>query len=138
MGPTEGATGHRPIVAPLSGATLVAVGVGVALALAKAQRRRRSGRAPRVPSASAAGRRCSPASPSREGLRRVILGQLDLAIELLEAPGEVGGSRTGGGAADDPARSGAHTVHETRKALKRLRALLALLRTEVGDQALRA
>jgi CHAD domain-containing protein len=38
----------------------------------------------------------------------------------------------GGEEADDPAQAGARTVHETRKALKRLRALLVLLRAELG------
>jgi hypothetical protein len=54
------------------------------------------------------------------GLRRVILGQLDRAIELLEDPG-------GGGAELDE-----RTVHELRKTLKRLRALMRLLRDELG------
>jgi hypothetical protein len=116
---------------PPLGATLVAVGVGVALALAKTQRRRRSAAAAR----SEPKRRrpaLRPGEPFAEGLRRVILGQLDLAVELLEAyPGDVGGSRLVSGAAEDPVQSGAHTVHETRKALKRLRALLVLLRAEV-------
>ena len=81
----------------------------------------------------------------------MILGQLSLAVELLEAyPDWVGtprsesgglgstgghsqGPRSGGGqGAGDPAQAGARTVHETRKALKRLRALLVLLRPELG------
>jgi CHAD domain-containing protein len=135
-------------VAPL-GATLVAVGVGVALALAKTQLQRRSSAAARSePKQRRPALR--PGEPFAEGLRRVILGQLDLAVEMLEAyPGGVertpggwvvggshaggsGGNRLGGGAVtDDPTQLGAHTVHETRKALKRLRALLLLLRTEV-------
>lgn len=102
-------------MAPL-GATLVAVGVGVALALAKTQLQRRSS-----PAARAAPKRrraaLLPGEPYAEGLRRVILGQLDLAVELLEA--FPGGARE-------------NTVHETRKALKRLRALLVLLRGELG------
>ena len=49
----------------------------------------------------------------------MILGQLDLAVELLEA--------------FPRRRPAAHTVHETRKALKRLRALLRLLRGELGE-----
>ncbi len=102
-------------MAPL-GATLVAVGVGVAIALAKTQLQRRS-----APAARSQPKRRRPAllpgEPYAEGLRRVILGQLDLAVELLE------GHTTG---------TGEHTVHETRKALKRLRALLVLLRTELG------
>jgi CHAD domain-containing protein len=127
-------------VAPL-GATLVAVGVGVALALAKTQLQRRS-----APAARSQPKRRRPAllpgEPYAEGLRRVILGQLDLAVELLEAyPGGVGGTQGGrpaggpsgaGGATRDSAHAGARTVHETRKALKRLRALLVLLRAELG------
>jgi len=49
------------------------------------------------------------------------LGQVDLALELL------GGGE--GGAPDEKA------VHETRKALKRLRALLRLLEHELGEKA---
>jgi CHAD domain-containing protein len=64
----------------------------------------------------------------------VILGQLDLAVELLEGyPGET--SRPDGHAPVGPPAQpvdGEQTVHETRKALKRLRALLALLRPELG------
>jgi CHAD domain-containing protein len=104
-------------VAPL-GATLVAVGVGVALALAKTQLQRRSSPAAR----SEPKRRrptLLPGEPYAEGLRRVILGQLDLAVTLLEAY---------------PGGTGEHTVHETRKALKRLRALLVLLRAELGPK----
>jgi CHAD domain-containing protein len=55
--------------------------------------------------------------PAAEGLRRIALAQLDLAMELLR------------GEATAPA---AETIHETRKALKRLRALLALLENELG------
>jgi CHAD domain-containing protein len=129
-------------VAPL-GATLVAVGVGVAVALAKSQLQRRSSPAPR----SRPKRRrpaLLPGEPYAEGLRRVILGQLDLAVELLEAyPGRARGTQGGrspvgpsevGETTNDPAQAGAHTVHETRKALKRLRALLVLLRAELGPK----
>jgi CHAD domain-containing protein len=110
-------------VTPL-GTALVVVGVGVALALARAQRERRSADAVRArrdrrrPSLRAG-------EPLAQGLRRVILGQLDLAIELLENYRGGGGS-TGGPGGDE------QTVHEIRKALKRLRALLALLRGELG------
>ncbi len=51
------------------------------------------------------------------GLQRIVLAQLDLAIELLR-----------GEAAPPPAQA----VHETRKALKRLRALMRLLEGEIG------
>ncbi len=63
----------------------------------------------------------------------MILGQLDLAVALLEGhPGET--HAVGGAPVGLPAKpeDGEQTVHETRKALKRLRALLALLRPELG------
>jgi CHAD domain-containing protein len=56
-----------------------------------------------------------------EGLKRMALGQLDLAIEQVECAG----GRVPVGVA----------VHEARKALKRLRTLLYLLRDELGQQA---
>ncbi len=112
------ARGHRPIVAPLAGA-LAVVGVGVAVAFAKGQLERRADRAKGDPPRRPRNRRPAllPGEPFAEGLRRVILGQLDLAMELLDGY---------------PAESGEHTVHEVRKALKRLRALLVLLRGELG------
>ncbi len=129
-------------MAPLAGA-LAVVGVGVAVALAKGQLERRAGRAQTPPRPRPRQPRTAllPGEPFAEGLRRVILGQLDLAIELLEAypegaPGRrsAGGQSGGGEAAHDPARAGALTVHETRKALKRLRALLTLLRAELATK----
>jgi CHAD domain-containing protein len=53
------------------------------------------------------------------GLRRIALGQLDIAIEMLE----------------DPQRrlTPERRVHEARKALKRLRALLRLVQDELGE-----
>jgi len=95
---------------------LAIVGVGVALVRRPRERHAASGRS--------RSRQLGDASllvgePSAPGLRRVVVGQLDLAIELLEAyPGE----------------SGKHTVHETRKALKRARALVRLLRDELDDK----
>jgi CHAD domain-containing protein len=125
------------------------VGLGFAL-LAKSQRDRRSGAhehgRPRDRRPSLRKR-----EPHGEGVRRVILGQLDLAVELLERyrdePPAVGGGGDawagrhgqvppGGGlagaASADVAR--ASTVHEVRKALKRLRALLRLVRGELGGK----
>jgi CHAD domain-containing protein len=54
-----------------------------------------------------------------EGLRRIALGQVDLILELLE--GEI------------DRMAAARTVHETRKALKRLRALVSLLEDELPE-----
>jgi len=52
-------------------------------------------------------------------IRRIARGQIDLAIGQLQSPPE-----------DDLARG----VHEARKAFKRVRALLRLVRPELGDQ----
>ncbi len=112
--------GHGAIVAPLAAtvaATLAAtVAIGVGVALARAERDRRSVRAGRARDRQFA---LLPGEPLADGLRRMALGQLDLAIELLQGHGgEV---------------PGAMTVHETRKALKRLRALVGLLEGELGE-----
>jgi CHAD domain-containing protein len=62
-----------------------------------------------------------PGEPALVGLRRIFIGQLDLAIELL----------TGENGATPPAEA----VHETRKAFKRMRTLLRLLEDELGEDA---
>jgi CHAD domain-containing protein len=114
---------HAPIVPPLRRrpvtAALLAVGVGVAVAVARAQLERRSAAArPRWErrKVRAALRKGEPLA---EGLRRVILEQLQLAIELLDAY---------------PGGEGEETVHEIRKALKRVRALIRVLRGELGPK----
>jgi CHAD domain-containing protein len=61
----------------------------------------------------------TPEPLPRHPLTALALAQLDLAIELLQSPA---------------GRSTEHTVHETRKALKRLRALMRLLRVQLGPQ----
>jgi CHAD domain-containing protein len=107
---------HGSIVAPLAAtvAATVAVGVGVALARAERERRARSGNRDRNGRfALLEGERLGA------GLRRIALGQLDIAIEMLE------GGRRG--------LSPEQRVHEARKALKRLRALLRLAQDELGD-----
>ncbi len=118
---------------------LAVVGLGVGVALAKAQRVRRTERSRRDPPPREERRRRPSllrGEPYVEGLRRVILGQLDLAVELLESypqPVEEAHRAAGGAPAGPPPPvDGEQTVHETRKALKRLRALLALLRPELG------
>jgi CHAD domain-containing protein len=106
-------------VAPLAATIAASVAVGVGLALAQAERARRSAKAQRARERRFAS---LPGEPLSEGLRRIALGQLDLAIELLA--GECGD----GNVSDERA------IHETRKALKRLRALLRLLRRELGER----
>jgi CHAD domain-containing protein len=93
----------------------VIVGVGVALAKAKAERERRAAvRSRRERSAS-----LLLGEARAAGLRRIVVGQLELAIELLEADG----------AGNDEA-----TVHELRKLVKRVRAIVRLLRGELGEK----
>jgi hypothetical protein len=114
--------GHRSIVAPLA-ATLAAGrgrgggGAGGGAAPGRRALGRQRSRERRF--ALAAG------EPLGEGLRRIALGQLDLAIEALES---VEGPATGDGRAE-------RAVHDTRKALKRLRTIVRLLRSELGEQA---
>jgi hypothetical protein len=112
--------GHGAIVAPLTAtiaATLAAtVAIGVGVALARAERDRRWARAGRARSRQFA---LWPQEPLTDGLRRMAISQLDLSIELL------------GG--DDGIVPPATAVHETRKSLKRLRALTGLLRHELGE-----
>jgi CHAD domain-containing protein len=97
--------------------------VAVGVALAQAERARRAAKAERKRA-----RRFAPlpGEPLPEALRRMALGQLDLAIELLG--GESAGGRGDGRALDKEA------IHDIRKALKRLRALVRLLRTELGER----
>jgi CHAD domain len=103
--------GHELILPPLAASLLlvasVAVGVGVA--------RARSQRAARRPRGGRLGLRAGERPLA--GLQRTALAELDVAIELL--CGDWG----------DPADA----VHETRKGLKRLRALMRLLRRELGE-----
>jgi hypothetical protein len=112
---------HGSILAPLAltvAATMAAsVAVGVGVALAKAERDRRGAR-----TRSARGRRFElwPEERPPQGLRRMALEQLDLAIELLEG--------------DSDGALAENAVHETRKALKRLRALIRLLAGELGEE----
>ncbi len=96
-------------------AATVAMGVGVAIARAGRERRAKQQRVRRREF------RLQPGEPLAEGLRRIAIGQVDLAIELV--------AQDGASALDEDA------VHETRKALKRLRALVRLLREELGESA---
>ncbi len=111
--------GHGVILARPSRGTLAATFVvGVTIGLAALARAERNRRAPR-PRPAGRDRHFGllPHETPARGLKRVTLSQLDLAIELLRGEGAV------------PA---AERVHETRKALKRVRALLRLLEDELG------
>src|ERR1700677_1518818 len=118
--------GHGSIVAPLAATLAASVAVGIGVALAQAERARRSTKAKR-----ARERRFAqlPGEPLGEGLQRMTLGQLDLAIELLT--GERQDERHSHGHGNAPEE---RAIHDTRKALKRLRALLRLLREELGER----
>lgn len=61
-----------------------------------------------------------PTEPLAAGCKRVALQQFDLAIALLETPSQTAGTES--------------ITHEARKSLKRLRALLRLLREDLGEQ----
>jgi CHAD domain-containing protein len=109
--------GHGPIVAPLAATVAMTVALRVGVRLARTERDRRALRRQERER-----RRFAPLQqePPASGWRRMALGQLDVAIEALE----------GGAAKASPEER----VHEARKALKRLRALLRLLRDELGQQ----
>jgi CHAD domain len=140
-------------VAPLAATIAASVALAVGVALARAQRDRRAARAQR-----SLDRRLSllPGERLAGGLRRMALGQLDLAIELLTGDGELppadGTLPPADGTlppadgellpgddellpGDCGALPGEKAVHETRKALKRIRTLLRLLEDELGEQA---
>ena len=126
--------GHSSIVAPLAAtiaASVVAVGVGVALA--QAERTRRSAKRLRKRE-----RRFAqlPGESLPEALQRMMIGQLGLAIELLGGDlGDGSGSGTARRIENVTERPtpDARAIHDTRKALKRLRALVRLLRAELGE-----
>jgi hypothetical protein len=114
--------GHRSIVAPLAtrvAATLAAsLALGVGVALAKAERDRRSARERRLAERQFA---LLGGEQPVDGFKRMALAQLDIALEQLAGEGS--------GPPDERA------VHETRKALKRLRALVRLLERPLGKEA---
>jgi CHAD domain-containing protein len=113
--------GHRTIVAPLAttvAATVAAsVAIGVGVALARAERDRRWVRRTGGPNGRA---ELFGSETLADELRHTALGQLDHAIRLL-------------GAENGTAPAG-NAVHETRKAIKRLRALMRLLREQLGEK----
>jgi CHAD domain-containing protein len=112
-------SGHEPILArglrtTVAATVLVGVTVGIA-ALARTERARRATHKGRSRRARHFGLLAD--EPPQEGLRRMALGQVDLALEMLDGESQ---------AAPEVA------VHEVRKAIKRLRALLALLERALG------
>jgi CHAD domain-containing protein len=138
--------GHGSIVAPLAAtvaATVtVAVGVGVGVVLAHSERERRRARERQLEDERKRKRRLkrdrqlalAPSESLADGLRRMALGQLDMTLELL---GAGAGANTGadgapGGGAVIAGPPDERAVHETRKALKRVRAVLRLLEGELG------
>ncbi len=130
--------GHDSILAPLAATVAATVAVGVGLALARSERERRR-RTRRRQLDRKLGLRAG--EPPAAGLRRMALAQTDLAIELLggdahDASGKRGGDSASWGESETPhgRAPDEHAVHETRKALKRLRALLRLLARELGEQ----
>jgi CHAD domain-containing protein len=109
--------GHGAIVAPLAATLAATAAVGLGVALARAGRDRLASRAQLARERQFA---LLPTEGLTVGLRRVALGQLDLAIEML--------------ATEDGRTLSESAVHEARKALKRLRALIRLLEDELGEQ----
>jgi CHAD domain-containing protein len=109
--------GHGSIVTQLSATVAATVAVGVGVVMARSERERRRTRQRRLE------RRLglAPGEPLAAGLQRMALGQVDLALDAL--------------AERDGAAPSEKGVHEARKALKRLRALLRLLRHELGERA---
>jgi CHAD domain-containing protein len=102
-------------VAPLAATVLATLTVG-AIALARDERDRRLTRARR-----ARERRFTLLDGEQpgDGMKRMALAQLDLAIELVQGEGDVPNEEA---------------VHDTRKAIKRVRALVRLMRDELGER----
>jgi len=109
--------GHEAIVAPLAATLAATAAVGLGVVLARAGRDRRAARAQLAHVRQFA---MLPGEGLATGLERIGLGQLDLAIEML--------------ATEDGQTLSESAVHEARKALKRLRALIRLLEDELGGQ----
>jgi CHAD domain-containing protein len=109
--------GHRSIVAPVAATLAASVVLGLSVAAARGERDRRAD-AKRRKRERRFGLHAH--EPPGEGLRRIALAQLDIAIESIGAM---------------PADPAEERVHEARKALKRMRALLRLLENELGADA---
>lgn len=90
--------------------------VGLGLIVARAERERRATRTKRVPAKARRFGLMGEEAPA-SGFQRIALAQLDLAIEHLHGESSV---------------APREAVHETRKALKRVRAVMRLLESELG------
>jgi hypothetical protein len=109
-----------------SGALAASAAVGLGLVVARAERERRAERAERARRSRGRTRRFGLLSdePAALGMKRIALGQLDLAIELLRGESS--------GVLEKTTVPPERAVHETRKALKRVRAVIRLLEGELG------
>ena len=105
-------------MAPLTATLAASAAIGLGLAVARAGRERRAER--RRERNRSLG--VYAGEPLSRGLKRMATEQLDLAIEQLS---------TGNGAG--PAEE---AIHETRKALKRLRTMVRVLEPGLGERAL--
>ncbi len=104
-------------MAPLTASLLTSVALGVGVAIARNAAERRTARRRRDRQLG-----LRPGESLGTGLHRMVLAQADLAIEQL--------------AGDERGVLSDEAVHETRKALKRLRALLRLLEGQLEDPEL--
>lgn len=106
-----------PAVPTAAGALVAAGGAAVAVKRARDRSTRRAAETKR-----SRAYRLHPDEEAADGIRRIARGQLDLARDQLD--GEAGGDLE-------------TAVHEGRKALKRLRALVRISRDALGDEAYR-
>jgi CHAD domain-containing protein len=124
IGPSDGqAEGMAPTsrqTAPAAAAGALAAAGGAAAVVVKRTR----DKARRTGAERARAYRLRRGEDAADGVRRVARGQLDLAAEQLDAGTCLRGDLDG-------------AVHETRKAFKRLRALVRVSRDALGDEAYR-
>jgi CHAD domain-containing protein len=106
--------------APAAAASALAAAGGAAVVV----KRTRDRRARRTAAERARAYRLRRGEDTADGVRRVARGQLDLAGDQLDAGAGLRGDLDG-------------AVHETRKAFKRLRALVRVSRDALGDEAYR-
>ena len=107
---------HRSIVAPLAATLAATAAVGLGMVLARAGSERRTQRRRREERRLGLG----PEERLAAGLGRMAVAQAELAIEAIE---------------DEAPTSRGHSVHEARKAIKRLRTIVRLLEDELGPSA---